>query len=128
MGASFMVKANEPGQAAVALGIMASYAAMLGDLDLAQGYLEQAFRYCSGLEESLNYAFVLYLSAQVMIFDGRPDAVKLGLKQQSLGLEYTASESFSTRLGIGLQETFTNKFTSFSDDKDTQKIEKFKLE
>jgi len=86
-GVSFMEKANEPGQAAVALGIMAHYAAMLGDLDLAQDYLEQAFRYCSGLEESLNYAFVLNLSAEVMIMDGRPDAVKLGLKQQSLGLE-----------------------------------------
>jgi tetratricopeptide (TPR) repeat protein len=86
-GTSFMVKANEPGQAAVSLGIMAHYAAMLGDLDLAQDYLEQAFRYCSGLEESLNYAFVLYLSAEVMIMDGRPDAVKLGLKQQTLGLE-----------------------------------------
>jgi hypothetical protein len=51
-----------------------------------------------------------------------------GYLQQSLGLEYTASESFTSRLGIGLQETFTSKFTNFSDDVETQKIEKFKLE
>lgn len=52
-----------------------------------------------------------------------------GYVTQSLGLLYDRSKIFNTRLGIALQETFTNKFTQYSDDPDTpNKIEKFKLE
>ncbi|MCE1164004.1 MAG: DUF3078 domain-containing protein [Bacteroidetes bacterium] len=51
-----------------------------------------------------------------------------GYITQSLGFIYTLKR-FSTRLGVGLQEVVTNKFTNFSDDADTpDKIEKFKLD
>ncbi len=50
-----------------------------------------------------------------------------GYINQSLGFIY-AQKSFNTRLGIGLQETFTNQFNSYSDDVNTADIEKFKLE
>jgi len=50
-----------------------------------------------------------------------------GYITQSLGFIYS-KKYFSTRLGIGLQETFTNKFNSFSDDTETPEIEKFKIE
>ena len=43
-------KEDEPGQAGVSLAIMARDAAMFGDFDLAQDYLEQAFMYCRGLQ------------------------------------------------------------------------------
>lgn len=46
---------------------------------------------------------------------------------QSIGMEYSYQKYFSTRLGIGLQEVFTNTFTHFTDDPDTKEIEKFKL-
>jgi len=52
-----------------------------------------------------------------------------GYLNQSLGLAYKASEIFTTRLGVGFQETFTSKFTNFSDDPDTpDEIEDFKFE
>ena len=60
---------------------------MLGDFYLADDYIEQAFRYCSGLEDSLNYAFVLLMGSLISVFDGNPEALKLGLKQYSIGLE-----------------------------------------
>jgi len=50
-----------------------------------------------------------------------------GYITQSLGFIF-AKKYFSTRLGIGLQETFTNKFNSFSDDVETAEIETFKIE
>jgi len=52
-----------------------------------------------------------------------------GYLTQSLGFEYNLEKVFLSRLGIALQEIFTNKFTSYSDDPDTKdKAEKFKLE
>jgi hypothetical protein len=52
-----------------------------------------------------------------------------GYLTQSLGFEYVAAPIFSSRLGVALQEIFTNKFTNYSDDLSTKdKIEKFKLE
>jgi hypothetical protein len=51
-----------------------------------------------------------------------------GYISQSLGFIYM-KKIFSYRLGIGLQETFTNKYNSFSDDPETlDEIEKFKIE
>lgn len=50
-----------------------------------------------------------------------------GYITQSLGFIF-ARKVFSTRLGIGLQETFTNKFNKYSDDEETVDIEKFKIE
>ncbi|MCI0472798.1 MAG: DUF3078 domain-containing protein [Ignavibacteria bacterium] len=50
-----------------------------------------------------------------------------GYITQSLGFIF-ARKGFNTRLGIGLQETFTNKFNKFSDDVETSDVEKFKIE
>ena len=52
-----------------------------------------------------------------------------GYITQSLGFIYNKIPNFSTRIGIGFQETITNKFTAFSDDPGTtDKIEKFKFD
>ncbi len=52
-----------------------------------------------------------------------------GYVTQSLGFSYNKSKIVTTRLGLALQETFTNKFRQYSDDPDTQnKIEAFKLD
>jgi hypothetical protein len=52
-----------------------------------------------------------------------------GYLHQSIGLAYKPSESFMTRFGVAIEETFTNKFRSFSDDEETtDEVEKFKLE
>lgn len=52
-----------------------------------------------------------------------------GYVTQSLGFLYEKDKILTTRLGIALQETFTNKHNSYSDDPNTtDKIEKFKLE
>ncbi len=50
-----------------------------------------------------------------------------GYINQSLGFIY-AKKNFNTRFGVGLQETFTNKFNSYSDDVNTTDIEKFRLD
>lgn len=50
-----------------------------------------------------------------------------GYINQSLGFIY-AKKHFTTRFGVGLQETFTNKFNSFTDDGSTLEVEKFKIE
>lgn len=48
---------------------------------------------------------------------------------QSLGFEYAVEKIFLTRLGIAMQEIFTKKFNSYSDDQSTtDKVEKFKLD
>jgi len=52
-----------------------------------------------------------------------------GYITQSLGFAYEKDKALKTRLGIGLQETFTNKYRNYSDDsKTTDKLEAFKLE
>ncbi len=52
-----------------------------------------------------------------------------GYLMQSLGLAYKISDNFTTRFGLGFQETFTSRFNSYSDDlKTTNEIEKFKFE
>jgi hypothetical protein len=51
-----------------------------------------------------------------------------GYVTQSLGFTYDRVKGFKTRLGIATQETFTRKFTGYSDDPETSEIEDFKLE
>jgi len=47
---------------------------------------------------------------------------------QAIGFEYGKTKQFTSRLGLALQETFTNKFRSYSDDPKTTGLEAFKLE
>ena len=49
-----------------------------------------------------------------------------GYINQSIGLAYKVSESFSTRLGLGFQETFSNEHKKFTDPEDL--IETFKFD
>ncbi|MCL5031192.1 MAG: DUF3078 domain-containing protein [Bacteroidetes bacterium] len=51
-----------------------------------------------------------------------------GYVTQSLGFTYDKLSNFNTRLGIAIQEVFTNKFRQYSDDPTTTKVEAFKLE
>ena len=52
-----------------------------------------------------------------------------GYLSQSLGFAYNRSKIVKTRLGVGFQETFTDKFTKYSDDPETiDEIEDFKFE
>ncbi len=51
-----------------------------------------------------------------------------GYVTQSLGMMYEHSKTFNTRLGVAIQEVFTNKHTQYSDDTTTAEIEKFKFE
>lgn len=47
---------------------------------------------------------------------------------EALGFIYDQIPNFSSRLGIGMKQTFTKEFTQYSDDPDTPEIEKFKNE
>ena len=51
-----------------------------------------------------------------------------GYLSQSAGFEYVKGNTFKSRVGISLQETFTSQFTKFSDDPTTTEIEKSKVE
>ncbi len=52
-----------------------------------------------------------------------------GYISQSIGFNYDKTKIFKIRLGIALQQTFTNRFRQYSDDKSTSnRIEAFKLE
>jgi len=52
-----------------------------------------------------------------------------GYITQSLGFSYNKSKEINTRLGIAIQETFTNKYRHYSDDPTTpDKLEAFKYE
>ena len=51
-----------------------------------------------------------------------------GYLTQSVGFTYDKLEKFTTRLGFAVQETFTNKYTQYSDDPTTPDIEKSKVE
>jgi hypothetical protein len=51
-----------------------------------------------------------------------------GYLTQSIGFTYDKTEGFTTRLGFAVQEVITNKFTFYSDDTSTTKIEKIKIE
>ena len=47
---------------------------------------------------------------------------------QAIGFEFGKTKQFVTRLGLAFQETFTNKFRSYSDDPETPELESFKFE
>lgn len=52
-----------------------------------------------------------------------------GYVTQSLGFNFDKRKKFKSRLGIAIQQTFTNRFRQYSDDKQTiDKIEAFKFE
>jgi hypothetical protein len=51
-----------------------------------------------------------------------------GYVTQSIGFTYNKLESFTTRLGFAVQETFTNKYYQYADDPSTPEIEKTKVE
>jgi hypothetical protein len=52
-----------------------------------------------------------------------------GYVTQSAGFRYSKLKGFTTRLGVAIQEIFTNKFRQYTDDTTTHdKIEAFKLE
>jgi len=51
-----------------------------------------------------------------------------GYVVQSAGFEYNKLAGFKTRLGLGLQEVFTNQNRQYTDDPTTTKVEAFKLE
>lgn len=52
-----------------------------------------------------------------------------GYITQSLGFNYVRGKAFNTRLGVAIQETFTNSFRQYSDDPETAgEIESFKFE
>ncbi len=51
-----------------------------------------------------------------------------GYVTQSLGFTYDRLSSFKTRLGVAVQETFTNRNRQYSDDPNTVKREAFKAE
>jgi len=51
-----------------------------------------------------------------------------GYIYQGLGAAYVNGEVFSTRLGLGLQETFASTYSNFTDDPSTLEIETFKFD
>ena len=51
-----------------------------------------------------------------------------GYLNQGIGMTYRHGEFISTRLGLGFKETFTSEFTHYSDDPETEEVEKFKFE
>jgi Protein of unknown function (DUF3078) len=51
-----------------------------------------------------------------------------GYVTQSIGFTYNKLESFTTRIGFAVQETFTNKYNQYADDPATTTIEKTKVE
>ncbi len=51
-----------------------------------------------------------------------------GYVTQSLGFTFDKLYSFKTRLGVAVQETFTNRFRQYTDDITTSKVEAFKFE
>lgn len=51
-----------------------------------------------------------------------------GYLTQSIGLIYNKLESFTTRFGFAVQETFTHNYTKYADDPETPDIEKTKVE
>ncbi len=56
------------------------------------------------------------------------DFMDPGYFTQSVGLGYSSDDMFKTRLGAALRETVTKKYNQYSNDPDTPKIEKTKVE
>ena len=64
-----------------------------------------------------------------MLFRSIADFFDPGYITQSLGFTYDKDKVFKSRLGIAIQETFTNKLRQYTDDAGTKdEIEAFKLE
>jgi len=52
-----------------------------------------------------------------------------GYITEAIGFTYNKSENITSRLGVAIEQTLTNKFRKYSDDPDTpNEIEKFKME
>ena len=52
-----------------------------------------------------------------------------GYLTEAVGFTYNRSENFTSRLGIAIEQTLTDKYRQYSDDPDTpNEIEKFKME
>jgi len=51
-----------------------------------------------------------------------------GYLSQSMGFSYEKGETFKTRFGAAVQETFTSKFTKYADDPETSEVENTKVE
>lgn len=51
-----------------------------------------------------------------------------GYSTQNIGFQYVYKTQFDMRLGFSLKETFSKKFTKFTDDPKTDKIEKTKVQ
>jgi hypothetical protein len=51
-----------------------------------------------------------------------------GYVSEALGFTYDNNKIITTRLGFALQQTFTNRFTNYTDDPETPEIETFKLD
>jgi hypothetical protein len=51
-----------------------------------------------------------------------------GYVSEAIGFTYDNNKIITTRLGFAFQQTFTNRFTSYTDDPETPEIETFKLD
>jgi|WetSurMetagenome_2_1015567.scaffolds.fasta_scaffold13958_3 hypothetical protein len=83
-------------------------------------YLAVTFR--SALTKGYDYSVANTTTQIVDFFDP-------GYLTEALGFTYDQNKIITTRLGIALQQTFANKFTSYTDDPETpNEIENFKFE
>ena len=81
-------------------------------------YFSASFR--SSVSKGFDYAVVPEVQT-VDFFDP-------GYLTQAVGFTYDHGKIFTSRLGIGFQETFANTFTAFTDDPETPEIETFKFD
>jgi hypothetical protein len=51
-----------------------------------------------------------------------------GYVSEAIGFTYDHNKIITSRLGLALQQTFTNRFTNYTDDPETPEIETFKLD
>jgi hypothetical protein len=51
-----------------------------------------------------------------------------GYVSEAIGFTYDQNKIITTRLGLAFQQTFTNRFTNYTDDPETPEIEKFKFD
>ncbi|MFZ1517446.1 MAG: DUF3078 domain-containing protein [Ignavibacteriaceae bacterium] len=51
-----------------------------------------------------------------------------GYISEAIGFTYDQNKIITTRLGLAFQQTFSNQFTSYTDDPETPEIEKFKFD
>ncbi|HEX7357352.1 MAG TPA: DUF3078 domain-containing protein [Ignavibacteriaceae bacterium] len=51
-----------------------------------------------------------------------------GYLTEAIGFTYDQNKIITTRLGLAFQQTFTNRFTKYTDDPETAEIEKFKFD